>query len=61
MIEVLRQASGKLLISAGAHCVESEPHDPAIDRAIDTLAEQSGIAAQRIRVMVARAMLADMR
>lgn len=59
MIEVLRLASGKLLLSVGRHCVETDRDDASIDSAIKTLAEQSGEDRTRINVMVARVMLAD--
>lgn len=59
MIEVLRLASGKLLLSAGPHCVESEQTDAALDAAIKTLAEMSGFDRTRIAVMVARATMTD--
>lgn len=59
MIEVLHLASGKLLISAGAHCAETDADDAAIDIACVALAVRSGIDVQRIRVMVARSVPAD--
>lgn len=59
MIEVLRLSSGKLLLSVGRHCVETEQTDGEIDAAIKTLAEVSGEDRNRINVMVARVMLAD--
>lgn len=59
MIEVLRLTSGKLLLSAGAHCVETGADDTSLDAAIKTLAEQSGEDRTRIAVMVARATLGE--
>ena len=59
MIEVLRLSSGKLLLSVGRHCVESEGDDTALNEAIKSLAEQSGEDRTRIAVMVARATMTD--
>lgn len=58
-IEVLRQANGTWLISAGAHCVESAPDDASLDAAITKLADLSGAGRQRIAVMIARRQLED--
>lgn len=57
MIEVLRQATGKFLLSAGAHSVECDADDDALDEAIKALSEKSGVERQRIAIMVARATL----
>jgi hypothetical protein len=59
MIEVLRLASGKLLLSVGPHCVESGRDDAALNAACKTLAELSGEDRTRITVMVARATMSD--
>lgn len=59
MIEVLPLATGRLLLSAGPHCVETDRTDDALDAAIRTLAEQSGEDRTRIAVMVARATMTD--
>lgn len=59
MIEVLRLATGKLLISAGVHSIETEADDASIDRAIDELASRSGEMRSKIAVVVARWQLAD--
>ena len=59
MIEVLPLQTGKLLLSVGAHCVESDADDAALDVAIKTLAEMSGVERTRIAVMVARATMTD--
>lgn len=58
MIEVLPLSTGRLLISVGPHCVETDSDDRAIDHAIAQLAEQSGQSAQRIAVVVARETMA---
>lgn len=60
MIEVLRLVTGKLLISAGPHCVESEADDASLDVAIDALAEKSGQSRTRIALYVSRATLGEM-
>ena len=39
MIEVLRLATGKLMICVGTHCVESDSDDASIDAAVKELAE----------------------
>jgi hypothetical protein len=59
VIEVLRLASGKLLLCVGVHCVESDADDKSLDAAIKTLAEMSGVDRIRINVMVARATMTD--
>lgn len=59
VIEVLRLSSGKWLLSAGPHCVESDSDDRSLDAAIAELAQRSGESRQRIAVMVAREQLAD--
>lgn len=59
MIEVLRLASGKLLLCVGPHCIESERDDAALDAAIKELSARSGVDRTRIAVMVARATMTD--
>lgn len=59
MIEVLRLSSGKWLLSAGPHCIESDAIDRDLDDAITELSLRSGIDRQRIAVVVAREQLAD--
>ena len=57
MIEVLRLATGRLLISVGLHCVETAPDDAALDAAVKELARRSGTDRARIAMFVARATL----
>jgi hypothetical protein len=57
MIEVLRLASGKMLLSVGPFCVEVA--DNLLDWGVDELARLSGEDRTRIAVMVARATMTD--
>lgn len=59
MIEVLRLSSGKWLLSADSHCVETDADDRSLDVAITELSQRSGIDRQCIAVIVAREQLAD--
>lgn len=53
MIEVIRQDSGKLLLSVGKHCIECDIDETKA--AIDWLAEQSGKPRSLIEAHVTRA------
>jgi hypothetical protein len=59
MIEVLRLSTGKLLLSVGRHCVETDADDRSVDAAVKRLAELSGVDRNRISIFVARATLSD--
>ena len=59
MIEVLPLATGRLLLSAGPHCIEADRDDASLTRAIDTLAEMSGHDRTRIMVAVVRETMSD--
>ena len=56
---MLALSTGKLLLSAGAHCVETDRDDASLTRAIDTLVEMSGHDRTRIMVAVVRETMSD--